>query len=507
MCATWGLDIALSQTNAGGVGALLQIADHPTGKTYLPTYDGNGNIVSLLNADTGALAAVYEYSPFGEPLRAQTLDPVIADNPWRFSTKFTDLETGLSYYGLRYYNPKDGRFINKDPKEEAGGLNLYGFCGNDGVNHWDVLGMDPGGVHMFFGVAHPEWSDAQYWMNVNLSGQHGNSGIYGSENLSGLSGLATSDGMMNSGNFDWDTTRQYFDPNAPQAGDSKSNTQTKTYVVDGKTYIVTNDTSSAPEGATLVGGATVALVTTTKEGQTGVDATGPTDVAPTTVSSSGGLDPSLVTAALAGGLQLASNNDGMFTDGSIPFVTKGGGSEAAAVGEAGASTLNIAATPLRSPSLGTFVASGMNPGDVVLYSGNNRTQTIVGAVTNSDYGHAAIALTGGTVLTARPGDGVTIDNTPYGNVSGSNVVILRPPGSVNTAALIQFAHEYVHYNPGYTIPIAPLNALVGVTEYSQPICSTPVVLGLRAGGVLVPPNVTTPGDLANLGYTQVWPIK
>jgi RHS repeat-associated protein len=137
---TWGLDIALSTTNAGGVGALLQITDHASRKTFLPTYDGNGNITSLLNADTGALAAVYEYSAFGEPLRAQTIDSTVADQPFRFSTKWTDLETGLVYYGHRYYDPHQGRFINRDPIEEEGGLNLYGFCANDAINRWDVLG-------------------------------------------------------------------------------------------------------------------------------------------------------------------------------------------------------------------------------------------------------------------------------------------------------------------------------------------------------------------------------
>lgn len=35
-----------------------------------------------------------------------------------------------------------GRFINKDPIEESGGLNLYGFCVNNVVNKWDYLGMD-----------------------------------------------------------------------------------------------------------------------------------------------------------------------------------------------------------------------------------------------------------------------------------------------------------------------------------------------------------------------------
>jgi hypothetical protein len=49
----------------------------------------------------------------------------------------------VRYYGNRYYSPSLGRFINKDPIEEAGGLNLYGFCGNDGVNGVDALGMVP----------------------------------------------------------------------------------------------------------------------------------------------------------------------------------------------------------------------------------------------------------------------------------------------------------------------------------------------------------------------------
>jgi len=47
-------------------------------------------------------------------------------------------------YGLRYYSPTRGRFINKEPIEEKGGLNLYAFCGNNGVNRWDYLGMNGG---------------------------------------------------------------------------------------------------------------------------------------------------------------------------------------------------------------------------------------------------------------------------------------------------------------------------------------------------------------------------
>ena len=81
--------------------------------------------------------------PFGEQLRADAPDSVVADQPFRFSTKYTDSETGLVYYGQRYYDAGKGRFVGRDPIEEQGGLNLYGFCGNNGVNRWDYLGMNP----------------------------------------------------------------------------------------------------------------------------------------------------------------------------------------------------------------------------------------------------------------------------------------------------------------------------------------------------------------------------
>ncbi|PAW61434.1 MAG: hypothetical protein B9S37_05675 [Verrucomicrobiia bacterium Tous-C3TDCM] len=38
------------------------------------------------------------------------------------------------------YSPSLGRWINRDPIEELGGMNLYGFVGNDGVGEWDYLG-------------------------------------------------------------------------------------------------------------------------------------------------------------------------------------------------------------------------------------------------------------------------------------------------------------------------------------------------------------------------------
>ena len=47
---------------------------------------------------------------------------------------------GINIYGYRYYDPLTGRWPSRDPIGERGGVNLYGFVGNDGVDWWDYLG-------------------------------------------------------------------------------------------------------------------------------------------------------------------------------------------------------------------------------------------------------------------------------------------------------------------------------------------------------------------------------
>ena len=137
----WGVDIAGSLADAVGVGALLQFANSTTGTAFMPSYDGNGNIASLINLGSGALAGAFEYSPFGEMLRDETLDNAVATFGFKFSTKWRDAETGWSNYGRRYYDPSNGRFIGRDPIAEEGGINLYAFCENNPDDRWDYLGM------------------------------------------------------------------------------------------------------------------------------------------------------------------------------------------------------------------------------------------------------------------------------------------------------------------------------------------------------------------------------
>ena len=65
-----------------------------------------------------------------------------ATGVFQFSTKYYDEETGWYYYGYRYYDPQTGRWPSRDPIQERGGVNLYGFVGNDGVGLIDYLGNE-----------------------------------------------------------------------------------------------------------------------------------------------------------------------------------------------------------------------------------------------------------------------------------------------------------------------------------------------------------------------------
>ena len=117
----WGSDLSGTMEGAGGVGGLLMAWDGSSAHFY--AYDGNGNVSATVSGGDGTITATYEYDPFGKVLRET--GSYAKTNPYRFSTKYTDADTDLVYYGYRYYNPSVGRWPNRDPIGEAGGVNLY----------------------------------------------------------------------------------------------------------------------------------------------------------------------------------------------------------------------------------------------------------------------------------------------------------------------------------------------------------------------------------------------
>jgi RHS repeat-associated protein len=123
---TWGPDLAGqhgqpgSLESAGGIGGLLATRDEVLGKSYAHFYDANGNTGQLILRGDGSTAAAYAYDAYGN-VTAQT-GSYADDNAWRFSTKWWDDETGLGYWGERYYDSGDGRWANRDPVREIGAV-------------------------------------------------------------------------------------------------------------------------------------------------------------------------------------------------------------------------------------------------------------------------------------------------------------------------------------------------------------------------------------------------
>ena len=136
----WGLDLSGTLQGAGGIGGLLAGVAVDSGGTNSLLYacGANGNITEVVG-DDGSLKAHYRYSPFGGVVESSGDEA--EDNPFRFSSKYWDDDVGLGYWGYRWYSPELGRWLNRDPIGEEGGLNLYLFVGNDPTDSRDLLGL------------------------------------------------------------------------------------------------------------------------------------------------------------------------------------------------------------------------------------------------------------------------------------------------------------------------------------------------------------------------------
>jgi len=111
----------------------------------VPLHDQNGNIVILLDLATGNVQESYRFSAFGEEQIFDAEDNVLngsaVGNPWRFSSKRVDEETGFVYFGRRYYDPQTIRWVTPDPIGFDGGPNLYAYVLNNPLTLFDLYGL------------------------------------------------------------------------------------------------------------------------------------------------------------------------------------------------------------------------------------------------------------------------------------------------------------------------------------------------------------------------------
>ena len=105
---------------------------------YLTDYLGS---VAALVGEDGKITTEYNYGPFGK----MTQQGQKIENPFTFTSRFYDPETGLYYYRARYYDPELGVFMSPDPKEieinQPQDLFPYLYAANDPINYTDPLGL------------------------------------------------------------------------------------------------------------------------------------------------------------------------------------------------------------------------------------------------------------------------------------------------------------------------------------------------------------------------------
>jgi len=123
--------------------------DHPLrmsrgGRSYYYLYDRLGSIIGLSDGADSPEAS-YLYDPWGNAVGG---DDGEIKNPFRYTAREADAESGLYYYRARYYDPQSGRFLSRDPIDAAGILHPYAYVQNDPLNGTDPLGLllEEGGV-------------------------------------------------------------------------------------------------------------------------------------------------------------------------------------------------------------------------------------------------------------------------------------------------------------------------------------------------------------------------
>jgi RHS repeat-associated protein len=110
-----------------------------SGTTSYYQQDGLGSTTSL-SSPAGALANTYTYDSFGK----LTSSAGTITNPFRYTGREFDPETGLYFYRARYLDSSAGRFLSEDPLSFQSGPNYYSYVGNN-----PTLFIDPTGLVQF----------------------------------------------------------------------------------------------------------------------------------------------------------------------------------------------------------------------------------------------------------------------------------------------------------------------------------------------------------------------
>ncbi len=183
------------------------IMTRPDGANYFYHADGLGSIVALTD-DKGETAQTIKYQAYGKPVTV-LYDQAAARNPYYFTAREYDAETGLYYYRTRYYDWRRGAFTQEDPIGFSGGdTNLYAYVKNRPINAvdpsgkigWIVAGaLISGGID--FAMQYSQTgniADVNLW-SVAVSAGAGALGVGAGEKIARIGATAVSRIILNTG--------------------------------------------------------------------------------------------------------------------------------------------------------------------------------------------------------------------------------------------------------------------------------------------------------------------
>ncbi|WP_241823850.1 RHS repeat domain-containing protein [Vibrio splendidus] len=126
-------EYAWDKSALGGIGGLLVAKTNNDVYTYV--YNHLGHVQKVLNS-SGQVVESYQYTPYGKVEGGS-----FSEQPFGYSTKRSDFASGLVYFGYRFYSPYQRRWLNRDPLQEQGGINLYAYVNGDPLGYVDPDGQ------------------------------------------------------------------------------------------------------------------------------------------------------------------------------------------------------------------------------------------------------------------------------------------------------------------------------------------------------------------------------
>lgn len=107
------------------------------GHTYRLLTDHLGSVGYVVNIDTGEVSQALEYDEWGKLLR----DSNPGYQPFGYAGGLYDPDTGLVRFGMRDYDPREGRWLTKDPIGLQGGYNVYAYVEGNPISYTDPEGL------------------------------------------------------------------------------------------------------------------------------------------------------------------------------------------------------------------------------------------------------------------------------------------------------------------------------------------------------------------------------